>query len=116
MRASTRRGLVVAAVAVAVGVPVAAYAATDGAPPPTEQSETFTPPCLDGDAPDGLRDALGSPQAQALRDEHRAEMSELLTEEQREWMAEHRGGTGPGSGHHRGGGMHGGAGPGAMSG
>lgn len=83
MRTTLKRALVAGAVAVAIGVPVGAYAATgpmDVDEPETTESETWTPPRQqnqDCDAPPEVKAILDEAEIKDLEAEHQREMTQF---------------------------------------
>ena len=89
MRTTLKRAFVAGAVAVAIGVPVGAYAATgpmDVDEPETTESETWTPPRQqnqDYDAPPDVKAILEDAGIKDLEAEHQQEM----TQRREDWRA-----------------------------
>jgi len=83
MRRMMKRGLAAGAVALAVGLPVGAWAGTVSAEdiPDSSDTQTWTPPRLqDCDAPDEIRAILESPEMLEHKAEHQAESAQLREE------------------------------------
>lgn len=85
MRRMMKRGLAAGAVALAVGLPMGAWAGTVSAEdiPDSSDTQTWTPPRLqDCDAPDEIKAILESEEMLKLKAEHQAEAAQLRAERQ----------------------------------
>ncbi|NCD20662.1 MAG: hypothetical protein EOL89_11915 [Actinobacteria bacterium] len=89
MSTTLKRAFLAGAVAVAIGVPVGAYAVTgpmEEDEPETTESETWTPPRQqnqDCDAPDYVKEAIEEAGVDQLEADHKAAMTQL----REEWRA-----------------------------